>query len=117
MYADPQVVTVNTVAQSLPRIGAGSDSGRFSSATRDFVLTVSHSAGRRFQHRVRLDHSKIVTDPLASDRNLPVSMSVYLVADVPPVGYTVGEVGYNVTAVADWLKLTTNSARLIGGEI
>jgi len=117
MYTDPQSVTVNAVAQSLPRIGASNDTGKFASATKDYVLTVSHSAGRRNQHRVRLDSSKIITDPLASDRNFLVSASAYLVIDVPPTGYSVAEMGYIVTAVADWLKAGTNTARLVGSEI
>lgn len=117
MFADPQSVTINAVATSLPRIGAGSDTGRFALADRTVNLAVSHSTGRRIQHRVRLDNSKIIVDPLSSTRNLPVSMSAYLVVDVPLVGYSVAEMGYQVTAVADWLKAGTNTAKLLGNEI
>jgi hypothetical protein len=83
------------------------------------VLTVSQNSGRRNQHKIRLDHSKIVTDPFASDRNVPVSMSVFLTVDAPPTGYTNAEQQQIVTAVADWLKASTNAAtdKLIGGEI
>lgn len=117
MYADPQSVTINTVAQSLPRIGSSLNQGQYKIADGSYVLTISHSQGRRIQHRVRLDNSKVITDPLATDRNLPVSMSAYLVVDVPIVGYSVGDMGYQITGLADWLKAGTNTAKLVGGEI
>lgn len=116
MYADPQVVTVNAVAQSLPNVGHTLDTGKYQTALKDYVLTIGHSAGRRNQHRVRLDFSKIIVDPYASTRNINVSMSAYLIVDVPTVGFTAAEMGYPVVAVADWLKAGTNTARLIGGE-
>lgn len=116
MYADPQSVTVNSVAQSLPNVGRSLDTGKYATPLKDYVLTIGHSAGRRNQHRVRLDYSKIIVDPYASTRNVNVSMSVYTIIDVPTVGFTALEMGYPVTALADWLKASTNTARLIGGE-
>lgn len=117
MYTDPQSVTVNAVAQSLPRTGASLTAGTFKKDDGTLVLSVTHSSGRRAQHRVRLDNSKIVVDPFASDRNIPVSMSAYLVVDVPTTGYSNTEIAQQVTALADWLKASTNTAKLIGGEI
>lgn len=116
-YADPQSVTVNAVAQSLPRTGSSLNAGTFQSAAADYKLGVTHSLGRRNQHRARLDNSKIIVDPLASDRNLPVSMSTYLVVDVPVTGYSTTEVKQQIIALADWLKAGTNADKLAGNEI
>lgn len=117
MFADPQSVTINTVAKSLARTGASLNAGRFATPEQDIVLSVNQSSGRRVQHRVRLDNSKIVTDPLASDRNLPVSMSCYIVVDMPVTGYSGAEAIQQVKALADWLKASTNADKLIGNEV
>lgn len=119
MFSDPQSVTVNAVAQTLPRVGASLTSGKYTKADGTQSLTVSQATGRRNQHKVRLDHQKIVTDPFASDRNIPVSMSVFLTIDVPATGYTNAEVTQQIIAVADWLKASTNANtdKLVGGEI
>lgn len=118
MFADPQSVTVNAVAVSLPRVGSSLNSGRFQKDDGTYSLTVSHATGKRNQHKVRLDVNKIVTDPFASDRNLPVSASVFLTLDMPPAGFTNAELVTYLVALADWLKASTNSAstKLVGGE-
>lgn len=117
MFPDPQSVTVATVAKSMPRVGSSLNAGKFTDPTREYTLSVNQSNGRRNQARVRLDNSKIIVDPLASDRNLPVSMSVYLVVDTPLTGYSSQQVVDQIIALADWLKAGTNSAKLVGGEI
>lgn len=120
MFADPQSVTVNAVAQSLVRIGSTAhNQGRFRKSDGSYVLTVSHVNGKRDIHKVRLDHSKIITDPLATDRNLPVGLSVKIDVDAPLVGYTNAEIVQILVGVADWLKASSNSAsdKLVGNEI
>lgn len=118
MFADPQSVVVNTVTQSLPRTGSSLSSGRFAKDDGTYVLNISHSTGKRNQHKARLDVNKIITDPFASDRNLPISASVFLTLDIPPVGFTNAELVTYLVALADWLKASTNSAsaKLVGGE-
>lgn len=119
MFSDPQSVTVNAVAQSLPRTGSSLNSGRFSKDDGTYVLTVSHSSGKRNQHKVQLVSNKIVTDPFTSGRSLPVSYSIFLTLDVPPVGFTNTDMINGIVALADWLKASTNAntAKLVGGEI
>jgi hypothetical protein len=117
MYTDPQVVTVSTVAKSLPRVGTSLNASKYQTADRSRALSVTHTSGRRNQDRARLDYSKIVTDPLASDRNLPVGLSVYLVVDTPPTGFSNAEIAAEIIALADWLKTSTNTDKLVGGEI
>jgi hypothetical protein len=45
-------------------------------------------------------------------------MSVYVVVDVPPVGYTVAEAQAVVAGLTKWLTDTSGSnvAKLLGGE-
>jgi hypothetical protein len=119
MFTDPQSVTVNAVAQSLPRTGTSLNAGTYAKEDGTYKLTLSHSQGKRNLHKLRLDSSKIVVDPFASDRNLPVSASLLLTVDAPPTGYTNAELVQLLVAVADWLKASTNanSIKLIGSEI
>lgn len=117
MFSDPQSVTVATVAKSLPRTGTSLNASKYSSADQAYVLSITQTNGRRVQNRVRLDNSKIVTDPFASDRSVPVSMSAYLVVDTPTTGYSATEVVEQIVALADWLKAGTNAAKLVGREI
>lgn len=117
MFASPQTVTVATVAKSLQLVGNTLTESKYQQADREYVLKVTQTSGRRNFTRVRLDRSKIVTDPFASDRSLPVSMSTYLVVDSPTVGFTTAELIDQIIAVADWLKIAGNAAKLAGGEI
>jgi hypothetical protein len=117
MFADPASVTVSTVAKSLPRIGASNNSGAFRMDTGEYELNIQHNSGLRSRSQVTLVNSKVVTDPLASDRNLPVSVSVGVYIDSPPAGYTAAELAALLIAAADWLKAGTNSAKLVGREI
>lgn len=117
MFSDPQSVTVNTVAKSLPRTGASLNTSKYQTADKAIALSVTQTSGRRSQSRVRLDDSKIVIDPFASDRSLPVGMSVYTVVDTPLTGYSSTEIVERIIALADWLKAGTNAAKLVGGEI
>lgn len=117
MFADPQSVTVATVAKSLPRVGTSLNSSKYQGADREYTFGITQTTGRRDNTRVRLDRSKIITDPLASDRNVPISMSTYLVVDTPVTGFTATEVIDQIIALADWLKVAGNAAKLVGKEI
>jgi hypothetical protein len=87
-FADPQSVTVNAVAISLPRTSSGVNSGVFTSADGNSKLSVSHSYGKRTRRTIRLDSSKVAADPLLPTQNVKLSNSVYLVVDAPVAGFT-----------------------------
>jgi hypothetical protein len=116
-FADPQSVTVATVAKSLPRTGSSNNSGKFRMDTGEYEFAVTHNVGRRNRSQVVLVHSKVITDPFASDRSIPVSMSTGVYIDTPAAGYSAGDIAAQLIAVADWLKAGTNSAKLVGREI
>lgn len=90
-YADPQTVTISAVTTPLPRTSTRSDGNDYSSADGLIKLSASHAYGRRTRRVLRLDHSKISADPFLPAQNVKVSMSNYMVFDVPVVGYTAAE--------------------------
>jgi len=117
-FADPQSVTINAVAQSLPRVSSGSNSGAFQKDDTTVKLSVSHSYGSRTRRVIRLDHSKIAADPLQASINVRLSASVYMVVDIPTTGYTVVEAKQIVDALTGYLTASSGAGatQLLGGE-
>jgi hypothetical protein len=117
MYTDPQALTISGTALSLPRTSSGVTSGMFNTPDGTAVLKISHAIGKRSRRTARIEHSKIAADPLTA-ANTKYSMSVYVVVDVPPVGYTVAEAQAVVAGLTKWLTDTSGSnvAKLLGGE-
>jgi len=117
-YSDPQSVTINAVATSLPRTGAGQTAGEFSSSDRLVQLNVSHTYGKRTRRVIRLSQSKTSADPLVPSQNVVSSQSTYLVADVPRNGFTVAEQKYLVDALVAYLTASSGAkvTQLLGGE-
>lgn len=89
--ADPQSITINAVATSLPRTSMTVNSGSFTSNDGLVKETISHTNGKRNRHLIRVDHRKVAADPFQSNLNAEYSMSCYIVVDAPPVGYSVTE--------------------------
>lgn len=119
-FNDPQTVTINAVAQTLPRTSSGTTSGAFTKDDGLVKLTVNQSQTKsRFRRQVRLDHAKIAANPFDSSVNARYSMSAYLVVDAPQVGYTVAEQKQIVDALVAWLSASSggNITKLLGGEI
>jgi len=117
-FADPQSVTINSIAKSLARVSSGVNSGQFKTSDGLDALSVSHQYGKRVRHMIRLDDSKIATDPLMAGQSIPVSMSSYLVVDVPTVGYSVAEQKQVVDGLVAYLTASTGArvTQLLGGE-
>lgn len=118
MFTDPQSVTISGTANSLPRISSGPNGGKFALADGSIVETVSHAYGKRNRRQFRIDHSKYAADPLFPEQNLPYSMSFYIVADVPPVGYTVAEQKAVIDGFLAQLSASSGAllTKFLGGE-
>lgn len=118
MFTDPQSVTINAVANSLPRISSGINSGSFQKDDTTVKLDISHQYGKRNRRLVKLTHSKIAADPLISSTNIRYSMSINLVVDTPTTGYTVAEAKQVVDGLTAWLTASSgaNITKLLGGE-
>lgn len=117
-FADPQTVTISAVANTLPRISSGVNSGIFQKDDGNVKLSMSHQYGKRTRRTMRLDFSKIAADPLISSQNIKYSMSTYLVVDQPITGFTVSEAKAIVDALTLYLTASSGAkvTQLLGGE-
>jgi len=119
MLSDPQSVTINAVATSLPGTSRGSNASTYTKDDGNVKLSISHTyTSKRNRRMVRLDQRKIAADPLISAQNIEYKLGVYLVIDEPVTGFTVTERQYLVQALADWLKASTNANTIavLGGQ-
>jgi len=119
-FADPQTVTINSVANTLPRTGFPVNGGLFTKDDGNVKLSVAHTSGaKRTRRTARLDFRKIAADPLVSAQNILYSMSAYLVVDVPVTGFTVVEQKQIVDALTLYLTATSGArvTQLLGGEV
>lgn len=117
-FADPQTVTISGTPISLPRVSVEGDEVTYQSADGLVQMLASHDYGKRVRHLLRINHSKLTPDPFIPADNIKVSMSNYIVFDVPVVGYTAAEqlavyAGFKTqfTAVSDTLI-----SKLLAGE-
>lgn len=116
--ADPQSVTINAVPYTLARTGSGDSTGSFASSDGLVKLTIGSTNGKRNRHTLRLTQDKIASDPLLAGQSIPVSMSVYIVADVPTVGFSQTEQKQLVDAFTAYLTASSGArvTQLLGGE-
>jgi len=106
MFTDPQVVTVNAVAQSMPRISSKDLSATYQKDDQSYKLTVSHlSSNQRIRSMVRIDQRAIVPDPLTSINDYE-TLSFYFVVDRPEVGFSSTQVDQLVQGLKTWLDST-----------
>lgn len=118
-FADPQSVTINAVAQSLPKTGIGANSVTYTKDDGNVKLSISHVYGKRTRRQARLDFQKIAPDPLVSAQNIIFKMSAWLVVDVPVTGFTVAEQKQIVDALTKYLTDSSGArvTQLLGGEV
>jgi hypothetical protein len=90
-FSDPLSVTISAVTTPLPKVNTEGDETRYQSADGLISVEASHDAGKRLRHLLRINHSKLTADPFIPAENVKVSMSNYIVFDVPPAGYTAAE--------------------------
>lgn len=114
-FSDPQSVTVNAVAQSLPRVSSNGNASMYQKDDGNYMLTISRIVGKRRRYSIRLDARKIAPDPLASANNLEYSASVYMVIDAPKIGYTNAELKDIALALTAW-STSTNLLKVVGNE-
>jgi len=117
-FTDPLSITISGQTSPLPRVDVGDDKSEYLSGDGLIRLTASHDYGKRTRRALRIDTSKLSPDPFKPAENVRVSMSNYMVFDVPPAGYTAAEalavyVGFKTlfTATSDAMIV-----KLLGGE-
>lgn len=118
-FTDPQSITIAPAsALSLPRTSVGDDESEYTSADGLVQLKASHNVGKRIRRMLRVDVSKLTADPFKPAENVRVSMSLYMVFDLPPAGFTATEqlavyTGFKTQYTASSDALIT---KLLGGE-
>lgn len=122
-FADPQSVTINAVAQSLPRTGIDTVKGTFRKDDGTYELVIGQNSGRRTRQSIRLNSRKTVPDALNPALNQAVSMSVTLVVDTPGAafggGYSLTEQKQIVDGLVAYLSASSGArvTQLLGGEL
>lgn len=117
-FADPQSVTINAIANSLPRVSQGNYNGAFMTEDGLLTLSISHEKKKRTRHLLKITQTKTVTDPLIPANSTPVSISAYVVVDTPPFGYTAAEQKLFVAGLTKFLTDSSGAAvtKLLGYE-
>ena len=116
-FADPQSITINAVANSLPRTSSD-PAGVFTKDDGTVKLTVSHRQVKgRNQRLLRLDHSKIAPDVFTSD-NIRHNFGVWLSVDAPAEGYTVAEQKLIIDGFIAFMSASSGAkiTQLLGAE-
>lgn len=118
-FSDPQTVTINAVAQVMARTDQDPQ-GVFITSDSLVKETIGqqNSGANRLRRLIRLDHSKIAANPFDSTLNAKYNMAVYVVVDVPAVGYTVTEQKYVTDGFMAYLTASSGAVmlKLLGGE-
>jgi hypothetical protein len=115
MFADPQSVTVNAVAQSLPTTERSGKTSKYRKSDATYGLVISHSEKNRNRRTVRLDFQKVAADPFEPALNQRFTGSAYIVIDAPITGFTDTELKDNVLGLVGWLT-SANVLKVLGGE-
>lgn len=115
MFADPQSVTVNAVAQSMARVLISGSSATYQKADASFKLMISHLKSKgRIRSMARIDQIAVVPDPLTAVNDYE-TLSFYFVIDRPEVGFSSTQVDQLATGLKSWLD-STALGKLYGGE-
>jgi hypothetical protein len=117
-FTDPLSVTISAVTTPLPRVSTRVNGSDYLSADGLIKISADSAYGRRTRRVLRIDHSKITADPFLPAQNSKVSMSNYIVFDIPVAGYTNAEAlavyaGFKAAYIASSDALIT---KLLGGE-
>lgn len=115
MFSDPQSITVNSVAQSMPRISTGGTKSTYQKNDQTYTLNISHTKSNgRVRSMARVDHRAVVADPLTSVNDYE-TLGVYLVIDRPEQGFSSTVVDQVITGFKSWLD-STAVGKLYGQE-
>ena len=117
MFADPQSVTYNAVAKSLPAIGRSDSQSEYklNDAGVVYDLIISHQFKARNRAVVRLRRDAFVADALVPAQNVLASMSATFTLDFPTTGYTAADAQNLGNALVAWLT-SGNILKVVNGE-
>lgn len=102
-FADPQTITIDTVAQILNRVKSDGYQSIYSKGDESVKLTISHQESKgRTRRMARVDKRVVAADPLTSEHEYK-SLGVYVVLDEPEYGFSDDDIDDVVQALVAWL--------------
>jgi len=117
---DPQSITISGTPISLPRIFSSGSESAYTSGDGLVKMSVNHALVKQGRARrlLRIDHSKMTTDPFKPAENVKVSMACYVVFDLPPAGYVTSDVMAVYTGFKTLFTASSDAVitKLLGGE-
>jgi len=117
-FTEPLSVNATGSVQSLPRTSVEGDQAIYSSSDGNVVITADHTVAKRIRRVLRLDLRKLSPDPHKPSENVAVTMSTYIVFDLPIDGYTNAEalVAYKGLTALMAASSDAITVKLLGGE-
>jgi len=122
-FTEPLSITIAPAsAASLPRTDVAGDRSQYTSNDGLVMVTADHDKNqgreKRTRRVLRIDHSKLSANPNIPAENVRVSMSHYIVFDIPPAGYSVTEQLAIYTGFKAMYTATSDAliTKLLGGE-
>lgn len=110
-FADPQSIKVDgTNTVSLPRVNTGDYQSEYLSEDGTIRLKIQTVNGRRKRQQIRVDLTKITTDPFDTTQNIEISSSIYLQIDRPLSGFTNTDMLKAIEGLVAFLSASTYSA-------
>lgn len=115
MFADPQSVTINGVAVSLPKVSSIGQKSTYRSASGEFELVISHDEKNRNRRVMALTQKIVAADPFLTDVNRTYVQTVSLVQNHPATGFTATQIDNLTQGLVDY---STDSVidKIIAGE-
>jgi hypothetical protein len=117
---DPQSITVSAATSSLPRTSVEGDKSEYTSSDGLIKLTADHTPAKqgRVRRLLRIDHSKLTSDPYKPSDNVKVGMAIYIVFDIPPAGYSATEQLAVYTGFKTMFSASSDAliTKVLGGE-
>lgn len=117
-FNDPQSITINAVARSLPRFLNGTQVGQFNSADGVTQLTIDPKGTRtRRSNKVSIRENVNVTDPVTGLTKVE-SHSFTIISNRPLTGVSDVVAEQLAAGVIAWLTASTNAnlKKVLGGE-
>lgn len=110
MLTDPQTITVNAVAKTMPRTLQQGTSSTYELADRTFALSIKHNSYKqdkksRVKSLVVFSQRAVVPDPLTAVNDYE-TVNVSFQIDRPDAGFTSVQIQQMVTGFESWLNST-----------
>ncbi len=120
-YADPITVTVNAVAQVLPRVYNPVPGGPsvFQLADETFKVEISHVTvkNKRERHMFKITQKAVTANPFVPAENIENTASAYLVVDNPKQGFTDAQLGFLMNGITAFMNgSASNTTKFLNGE-